>query len=346
MASENCIFGLMSVRTKLLRIFCLLLLANQTVWGQDIHFSHLNRQPLYQNPANTGLFNGDIRLTANYKDQWRAVTVPFQTIALAGDLRWKEKGIGIGGYLFHDNVGDGFFQTFEFMLSVSKTIKLTSDSTHTLTGGIQAGLNYRSVNMTKFYFDNQFNGLIFDPNLSTNENYQSSRTLNPNTAVGLVHQYFFGKHNKLTTGISLHNINRPNQGFYGVKNPRDIRFSLFSQAVYELNSELDLLPGLGLNIQGKYRELLVGSQVRYTLINKLGTYRAVDGGLWFRSKDAVVVRVGLAMQNWSAALSYDTNISKLIPASNARGGLELSFEYIITRFKPKKVVHRICPDYI
>jgi chromosome segregation protein len=42
----------------------------------------------------------------------------------------------------------------------------------------------------------------------------------------------------------------------------------------------------------------------------------------------------------------DTNISKLIPASTARGGLEISVEYILTRFKPKKVIHRICPDYI
>lgn len=328
-------------------IFILLAVTfNESCYGQDIHFSHLNRQPLYQNPANTGLFNGDIRLTANYKDQWRAVTVPFQTISIAGEYRWKPKGLNFGIFMFHDNVGDGFFQTFDFMTSVSKIFKLTSDSSQTISGGIQLGLNYRAVNMNKFYFDNQFNGLIFDPNLGTGEVFQNSATINLNTAAGITHQFRFGKRNQLTTGISLHNINRPNQGFYGTKNPRDIRLSLYSQAVYQLNADLDLLPGLGLNFQGKYREFLIGSQVRYTLINKLGTYRAVDGGLWFRSRDAVVVRVGLAMQNWSAALSYDTNISKLVPASNARGGLELSIEYIITRFKPKKVVHRICPDYI
>lgn len=329
-----------------LLIISLLTVFNTSCFGQDIHFSHLNRQPLYQNPANTGLFSGDIRLTANYKDQWRAVTVPFQTIAIAGEYRWKPKGLNFGAYIFHDNVGDGFFQTFEFMTSVAKIFKLTSDSSHTISGGIQIGLNYRAVNMNKFYFDNQFNGLIFDPSLSTGEIYQNSAILNLNTAAGITHQYQFGKHNKLTTGLSLHNINRPNQGFYGVKNPRDMRLSVYSQAVYQLNSELDLLPGIGLNFQGKYREILLGTQVRYTLINKLGIYRAVDGGIWFRSRDAVVVRVGLAIQNWSAALSYDTNISKLIPASSARGGLELSVEYIITRFKPKKVVHRICPDYI
>jgi type IX secretion system PorP/SprF family membrane protein len=315
-------------------------------FAQDIHFSHLNRQPIYQNPANTGLFAGDIRLTGNYKDQWRSVTVPFQTFAVAGDMKWKQKGINFGAILFHDNVGDGFYQTLEFLGSVAKNLKLTSDSSQTLSVGIQVGLNYRKVNMDKFYFDNQFNGLIFDASLPTNEAYQNDSRANLTSSVGVVHAYYYGKNNSVKTGISGHNLNRPNQGFYGVKVPRDIRISLFSQVDHAINKELAVIPGLGFNLQGKYRELIIGSQVRYTLINKLGTYRAVDGGLWFRSRDAVVVRLGLAMQNWSVAASYDTNISKLIPASTARGGLEISVEYIITRFKPKKVIHRICPDYI
>lgn len=314
--------------------------------AQDIHFSHLNRQPIYQNPANTGLFAGDIRLTGNYKDQWRSVTVPFQTFAVAGDMKWKQKGINFGALLFHDNVGDGFYQTLEFLGSVAKNLKLTSDSSQTLSVGIQVGLNYRKVNMDKFYFDNQFNGLIFDASLPTNEAYQNDSRANLTSSAGIVHAFYYGKNNSVKTGISGHNLNRPNQGFYGVKVPRDIRISLYSQADHAINKELAIIPGLGFNLQGKYRELIIGSQVRYTLINKLGTYRAVDGGLWFRSRDAVVVRLGLAMQNWSVAASYDTNISKLIPASTARGGLELSVEYIITRFKPKKVIHRICPDYI
>ena len=314
--------------------------------AQDIHFSHLNRQPIYQNPANTGLFAGDIRLTGNYKDQWRSVTVPFQTFAVASDMKWKQRGINFGALLFHDNVGDGFYQTLEFLGSVAKNLKLTSDSSQTLSVGIQVGLNYRKVNMDKFYFDNQFNGLIFDASLPTNEAYQNDSRANLTSSAGIVHAFYYGKSNSVKTGISGHNLNRPNQGFYGVKVPRDIRISLYSQVDHAINKELAVIPGLGFNLQGKYRELIIGPQVRYTLINKLGTYRAVDGGLWFRSRDAVVVRLGLAMQNWSVAASYDTNISKLIPASTARGGLELSVEYIITRFKPKKVIHRICPDYI
>ncbi len=318
----------------------------QTSYAQDIHFSHLNRQPLYQNPANTGFFSGDFRFTANYKDQWRSVSVPFQTVAIGGEFKWKKPGLNFGLLFFHDNVGDGFYQTMELLSSVSKILKLTKDSIHTLSAGLQIGFNYRKVNMSQFYFDNQFNGLTFDANLPTNESYQNDSRMNFQSAAGIVYSFNYIAKNNLKFGLSLHNINRPNQGFYGAKIHREMRVSMFALAQQKLTRELVLLPGIGMNFQGKYREFILGSQLRYILVDKLGKYRAVDGGLWFRAKDALIVRLGFAMQNWSVALSYDTNISKLIPASSARGGMEISAEYILTRFKPKKIIHRICPDYI
>lgn len=324
----------------------LVLLLPFGAWSQDIHWSHVNRQPLYQNPGNTGLFNGDLRFTANYKDQWRQVTVPFSTFAVAADAKWKEKDLSGGLLLFYDHVGDGTFKTIELQASVAKQLKLSSDSVHCLSVGIQLGMNHRQVNMNKFYFDNQFNGINFDPTLPTQEFYTNDVRTNFTAATGAVYSWNKSSDEKLTVGLGGFNLNRPNQGFYGAKVQRDIRMSLFGIYEYPINSDLSVLPGLSLNLQGKYREFLVGGQARYTLVNRLGTYRAVDGGIWFRSRDAVIVRVGLAMQNWSVALSYDTNISKLIPASNLRGGLELSAHYIITRFKPKNIIHRVCPDYI
>jgi type IX secretion system PorP/SprF family membrane protein len=314
--------------------------------SQDIHFSHVNRQPLYQNPGNTGLFNGDIRFTANYKDQWRSVTIPFSTIAIAGDTKWSSKKINIGGLFFYDKVGDGAFQTIELIGSVAKNMLLTSDSVHTLSVGINAGLNFRQMDMSKYYYDSQWDGLFFDPSLPSNEVYTTASKANINTALGAVYQWNKSKLEQLTVGLSGHNLNRPNQGFYGTYVQRDIRVSAFGNYQRKLNQEWAILPGFSFNVQGKYHELILGSQARYILAEKLGVYRAVDAGLWFRNRDAVIIRFGVAVQNWSIAVSYDTNISKLIPASHLRGGLELSAHYILMRFKPKNVKHRICPDFI
>ena len=122
--------------------------------------------------------------------------------------------------------------------------------------------------------------------------------------------------------------------------------NIFGRGIYKLNYDFDLVPGINLSFQGKYREIVVGSSVKYTLVNRLGEYRAVYAGLWWRNRDAAYVSVGMDYQSWFVGLSYDLNFSKLVPASRTRGGIEIAVRYILNRFKPKKVVHRICPDYI
>jgi hypothetical protein len=65
-----------------------------------------------------------------------------------------------------------------------------------------------------------------------------------------------------------------------------------------------------------------------------------------RNKDASFLTVGYDYQDFFMGLSYDINFSKLLPASNARGGFEIAVRYIINRFKPKRIEHRVCPDFI
>ena len=51
-------------------------------------------------------------------------------------------------------------------------------------------------------------------------------------------------------------------------------------------------------------------------------------------------------KDWFVGLSYDINTSTLVPASKARGGFEIAVRYIMYRFKPKRIEHRVCPDFI
>src|SRR5690606_3863044 len=73
---------------------------------------------------------------------------------------------------------------------------------------------------------------------------------------------------------------------------------------------------------------------------------ALYGGLFYRNKDAAFLSAGMDYNAWFVGISYDMNFSKLVPASRVRGGLEIAVRYIIHRFKPKKISHRICPVYI
>lgn len=315
--------------------------------AQDIHWSQFNDNPIFQNPANSGRFKGDYRFHGNYRDQWRSVSVPFSTFSLSADTRFAfDPNFGLGILFFHDQAGDGKFRTVELQVSPSYKFDIGNDSVHSLRAGIQMGLNHRQVNMDKFSFDAQFDGTIYNPSLPTNEAYQNQRNTNFSVGTGLVYEWFKGERKKIAGGVALFNLNKPDQGFYGQKVQRDVRFNLFAKGQFKLNYDWDILPTLQINAQGKYKEIILGSSARYILIDWLGEYRAVYFGAFYRNRDAGYLSAGMDYQNWYAGLSYDVNFSKLVPASNVRGGIEVSVRYIITRFKPKKVIHRVCPDYI
>ena len=330
----------------LLFIFILLIISN-TCFSQDIHWSQFNANPLFQNPGNAGHFHGDYRFVGNYRDQWRSVTVPFQTLSISSDLHlMKQPEAGVGLQLMHDVVGDGNFRTIEIQLSGSYLLKVTQDSTHTIRPGLNVGLNHRQLNFNAFSFDNQYDGEVYNPTFATGELIQTDRKTNASIGIGTIYEYYQNERFNITGGIGFYNLNRPNQGFYSDVIKRDIRTSIFAKGIYKLNYDWDLVPALNLSIQGKYRELLIGSSVKYTLINKLGQYRALYAGAWYRNKDAAFLSVGMDYQTWFFGLSYDINFSKLVPASRGRGGLEFAVRYILHHFKPKKISHRICPDYI
>ena len=337
------------MREKALKTILVLVgvVMNFIALSQDVHFSQFDYNPVFQNPGNVGQFTGDLRFHVNYKDQWRRVTVPFQTTSLSVETRIKKvDGLAFGAYLFHDVVGDGSLRTVEFVPSVSYLWKLTSDSTHTLRPGFQIGINSRSLQFDQFYFDNQFNGVFFDPSLPTGENLGNLSKMNVTIGAGFVYEFYMDERNKITAGTGLFNINRPNQGFIGPKVQRDMRFNLMARYQRKLDPDWDILPSLQFNAQGKYKELIFGAQAKYYLENRNGNYKALYGGLYLRNRDALYLLLGMDWQNIWAGISYDINVSQLIPASNARGGLELSFRYILTRFKPKNIKHRVCPDFI
>ena len=323
------------------------LLCLSSASAQDIHWSQFNDNPLFQNPGNAGQFVGDIRFVGNYRDQWRSVTVPFNTTNITFDSKlYNKKELGYGIMLFHDVVGDGNFRTVELQGNLSYLLKLTSDSMHTIRPGINIGMNHRQLNVDQFYFDNQYTGIQFNPALPTGEILSSDRKTNLSMGVGTIYQYYKDDRFNFTGGIGFYNLNRPNQGFYNDVIQRDIRMNFFGKGIYKLNYDWDLVPGLQVSVQGKYREIMIGSSAKYTLVNKMGEYRALYGGLFYRNRDAAFLSVGMDYQSWFVGVSYDVNFSKLVPASRARGGLEIAVRYIMNRFKPKKIVHRICPDYI
>src|SRR3954463_10209807 len=56
-------------------------------FSQDIHFSQFFEAPLLRNPSLAGIFTGDIRVQAVYRDQWNSVTNAYRTASLNAEYK-------------------------------------------------------------------------------------------------------------------------------------------------------------------------------------------------------------------------------------------------------------------
>ncbi len=316
--------------------------------AQDIHFSQFFNVPGNYNPADAGRFDGDYRVSSVYRSQWRSVSVPFQTFGLGADANKLITGrpIGTGLAFYRDQAGDGKFTTTQVNLSGSYLLPFLNDSTQNISLGLQLGITNKSIDLTALEWGNQFDGVIFNPSLNSNEFFQTERNTVFDFHIGARHYKQFSNKFKLASGLSLYNLTFQDQSFFGERVPLFTRTNVNVQANYQYNERILVKPAFNLSAQGKFSEVILGAAAQYDLTEPKGVKQAVGGGLFYRSGDAGYVYFELLYDHWQAGVSYDFNFSDLRVASNGRGGIEFTLIYIFKKFRPRIIGGRVCPDFI
>lgn len=139
--------------------------------GQDIHFSQYAETPSSINPALAGV-TYNTRIVANFKTQWGSVGTQYQTIGLSFDQTIKHKKLrdnyfAIAANIFQDQAGDARMKTlnpnlgFTYLQKINKKMKIS--------GGIQSGLFYRTIDITQLRWGEQYNGYSYNAELPSGE---------------------------------------------------------------------------------------------------------------------------------------------------------------------------------
>ena len=318
---------------------------------QDVHFSQFNFSPLNQNPANTNFFDGDYRFAGNYKNQWPTVPVRFNTFSASAEMNFvtlkNNDRIGGGLLFFFDRAGDSRFTSLNTALSFSYIKSLDKNFHHALSGGIQLGLINRSFDYTKLNFDNQWNGDVFDPNITPDETYAKTRLNFFDLGIGIAYRWKKTERTNVTIGFSAAHINLPKQSFYN-DNAVQLkpRFTVHTRAQFKVATRWDIVPELMFEQQQTRREVDYGAHAKYYLPFKISHTVALNFGVYGRSADAGWLHVGMDYDNLQVNLSYDVNISKLNVASRYNGGFEASIIYILARVKKINKPGAVCPAFL
>jgi len=341
-------FVLMLKRTFL---FYFLLLCSGLVNAQDLHFSQFFNSPLNLNPALAGVFNGDYRIVANHKNQWRTVPVAYRTYSIAADgrlpIKLKKDIISCGLLLNNDKAGDGAFYTNQLGLSLSYLKRLNQDSTSFLSIGIQPSFVSKGFNLSKLSYDNQFSDGTYDAAIAASETYNSTKIQYLDWSTGLNFLQKIGSHSSVNIGLSYHHLQKQNISFMSdnkvVSNPK---YLIHSSIVLGINNGFELIPVGLYQLQNKNKEIVAGLLFRMIFENKADNLRAFTLGGMLRYQDAFIVDAQLDYNRFRFGISYDITTSDFRKANSGLGGFELSLIYIMKRFVRVQSNKIVCPVFL
>ncbi len=322
-----------------------LLLASLPLSAQDLHHSQFWMNPIAINPASAGFFNGDFRAGTAYRNQWLAVTVPYQTFGLWADApvvkRMVQQDIvGAGVLLDADRAGDSKYSTLQANGCVSYSKALNRRNNHFMTVGLSLGFSQKRFQPSELMHGDQYVDGKYDPDAPTLENYPYTAFSYADVGGGV--QWFYQNRAGVIfqAGLSALHLNRPPQSMLKDEKVRlpEKYTGLFHVQLPLGGENCYLQPSLYMCRQDVYSEIMAGMLGSYAFsYDRTRGVTSLMGGVDYRLGDALYLVVGGEWRHFQLLVSYDFNVSSLSTASHGRGGVEVNLQYV---YKKPYVIRR------
>ncbi len=306
----------------------------QSAWAQDPNFSQFFASPMTLNPALTGKFDGLFRVAGNYRNQWPTINNAFVTKTVSVDfspMRNKLSSIdnlGVGILGLTDRAGDGVLVTNYAGLSLAYHKGLDENGLHQIGAGFQGTYINKRLDITKVDFEDELTPLGFTG--VTSEIFASNQVSIGyfDMNAGILYTGSTDGRNSFYVGASMYHINRPKETFQGGNYVLNARTTIQAGGKIPLGAYNFLHVSAIHSIQAKASNTVGGMAFSYNVnqsdVDPVNVYL----GAWYRMKDAAIPYFGLEFKGLHLGASYDVNTSALKPASNTRGGMEISLIYI------------------
>lgn len=327
--------------------------------AQDIHYTQFYNAPFLNSPSLVGIFPGDVRVMANYREQWTSVPVEYRTITAAADLKLPSRDdksyFALGTGIHFDEAGFADLQQTGVHVLGSYTRRM--GQRFFATAGLQLGGNYRSFDVGGISFGEQYDPRSgqFNPGRDNGEQFGNEENWFMTIGTGLNLRFqtqedrelvdYLQKRTKVDVGIGFHNLNTPDQSFVGGNTAAlPVRISPYISGTIQVGNNIDLLGHFLGQFQGENRQFLYGVSGKVHLNRDPGKQLAILMGGTLRSSESVGSWAPVFELHYNllrVGFSYDVNVSEFNAATDRRSGPEISIRWMIRKVPPLET--KTCP---
>jgi len=317
---------------KIIQILIFVALPSFYCVAQDMHFSQFYEKPILRNPALAGVFEGDVRVTGIYRNQWQSVTVPFQTGGLSGEIKLPVgKGydwVTLGTEISYDQAGDLKLKRTQVLPVVCYHKSLSAVHDNYLSVAFMGGYVNSQFDPYSAKWDDQFVNGHYDPSNPTSQVFSNTSYGYWDASTGISYSGEMGEQDHFYLGIGLFHFNNPKTNFYTSNTATTVPQKLTLNSGFKFQtSDIDNVHVYADYLQQGGAEVFIGG-VMYTRelqkrYDDKKTYN-IGVGAFYRWNDAVIPTVKLDIYDLSIGVSYDVNVSRLTQASQSMGGFEIS----------------------
>jgi type IX secretion system PorP/SprF family membrane protein len=319
---------------KVVVILNLVMLFSSTSFAQDIQFSQFFSSSMYLNSAFTGNTEQH-RWIGIYRNQWPSIPGAFVSYSASYDHHLSELNSGVGLMVTQDKAGSGGLRftnvggLYAFYFQVNRNLIIRF--------GTKFSYTFRNYDQSKLRFQDQ----IITGSSATMEKLNEGVSY-PDFNVGTIiysQKYWFG--------FAVDHLNRPDQSFLGKETNLPIKWSVHGGYKFTLNvgdakgeGGTYFLPSINYKAQEEWDQLDIGAAINKSVLTFGVAYRGIPFFKrykpGFANNDALILLLGMQVNNLKIGYSYDITISKLGGDTGGAHEISLIFEHHRKKKKRKR----------
>ncbi len=331
------------MKYKFLILFMLSAFGFKYVKAQvDPHFSQYYVYPSWLNPALTGAFDGDYRISGIYRNQWNSIGSPFSTPGVSAEIT-TNKNVNFGGSILNQTAGNGGYNYLTAYASAAYTgVKFGVNGNQRVVFALQAGVINRRFNPSKFTLGDQWNPVTgFNPSPSSDLPTKNKSMIFDAGAGVLYYDANPNQKANVYIGFSASHLNQPEDAFAGgtTKEKLPMRYTAHGGVKININDMWAFTPNLLYLRQGTASEKMVGG---YAQVKVMPSTDFLFGAN-YRFDDAISPYIGFNHNNMVIGASYDINTSDLGKLVRGTSSFEISISFIGRKSVKIPDEHFVCP---